>query len=1015
MARAKLANTHPAKLLALSNFLDQVFQVKIEELLPGIELKIGSKIHGVRGSTDLLFSNVVFELKVDLEKELDDAERKLIKYLRIFHEDDPDEKHVGLATDVVKFISYLPVVKNGEVAALKKIGELNLEKSSFEEAVWWLDSFFFSKVDKPTADDLKWRFGPSSPTYVLATEELEAMWKEIEHNNDAKLKFKLWAKNMEMVYGSKPEVRSFIEHAFLVTLVKLIVYLKMRETTTTFKKNEIMDAINGEFFKRYGIINFIEEDFFAWMLYPRFKERITEICYRLVKGLLCYDMSQVNEDLFKEIYQEIVGPSERHKVGEYYTPEWLSELTLKETLNEWKKENEGTPKIIDPACGSGTFLTNAIRWVREEVIARGGSPEEATNLVLNNVVGVDINPLAAVIARANYIIALGEDVPLFNFTIPVYIADSIKTPAERKTTVEGVDVYGIELNGHDIHLPISVASNRVRFGQFLEGIRLSLESFKSKGSKKGAYEILKRWSGELNPNELKVIRSTLDTLIKLVKEGSDTIWTFWLSNTYAPIVLAESRFDVIVGNPPWVSMRYFEDAGYQNFLKKEVIKYGLLDKKEVHLFTQMEMATLFFCKASEMYLKRKGVIGFVMPRSVLTGALHHTKFKLFNRPLMRLSRILDSGEVSPLFKVPSCVLVCVRGLETRYPVSASKYTGKLGRKNERLLEAQKAFKVSEYGYKPPTIPTERSPYYDQVKAGAAIYPRCFYFIEFDVPPLGWITIKKPAVKTSSNLITKSPWTNVKLTGSIESDFIYVTLLGGDIVRFGYTEFRLIVLPVELVADGYKMLDVEELMNKGLIGITNWLEMIQTLWERKRTEKATKRFPRVMDSVDYYGLLTNQKPQTRYNLIYNSSGTNLVSCVIDKRMLPSFQVGKGGIKPVNYIADKKTHFYETDNELEAHYLCAVLNSGIINSVIKPFQTRGLFGERDIGRRPFMFSIPEFEKDNPHHMRLAELSKLCHTKVSQLQLKRQRSASARKKATVIVEKELQEIDDIVSKIL
>ena len=1015
VSKAKRASTHPAKLVVLSNLLNQVFQIKIEEFLPGIESKLGSKILGVKGSVDLIFSDVVFEIKVDLEKEIDDANQKLIKYLQVLYEADPNKKRIGVATDAVKFIAYSPVVKNGKVSSLKNISTLDLEESSFDGAVLWLDSFFFSKVAKPTADDIKWRFGPRSPTYALATDELEAMWREIEHGEDAKLKFRLWAKNMEMVYGSKPEVREFIYHTFLVTLVKLIVYLKLSETTAA-RKEDILRAIDGEYFRKYGILNLIEEDFFTLMLHPKIKEKTIEIAYRLIRELLHYDMSQVDEDLFKEIYQEIVGPSERHKVGEYYTPEWLSELTLKEALEKWKEENKnGIPRIIDPACGSGTFLTNAIRFLREEVMARGGSSDEAAGLILNNVVGIDINPLAVVIARANYIIALGGDIPTFNFTIPIYISDSIRTPSEVKTRVDGVDVYSVDVDGYYLHIPIRIATDRTIFGQVLEGIRLALETYKSRKNRSQAYRIFERWVSGISSDEVRVLQSTLDTLIELLDKDRDAIWVFWLNNTYAPIALKENRFDVMVGNPPWIAMRYFGNKEYQDFLKKSILNYALLDKKEAHLFTHMEMATLFFCKASDMYLKKKGVIGFVMPRSVLTGAFHHVKFKLFKKPVMKLMEILDLEEVSPLFNVPSCVLICVSGQETGYPVSASKYIGRLERKNERLSKALESFEVSDYAYEPPSIPIEGSIYHGSVKEGATIVPRGFWFIEFDVPPTLWINVRAPAVKTSASIGMKPPWANVELKGNIEGDFIYVTLLGGDIVRFGYTELRPLILPTEPSEKGYRMLDVKGLENKGLTGITDWLEKAQKLWEKRATKRSVGDFPRVVSWVDYRGKLSNQNPKTKHILLYNASGSNIASCVVDKHRLPPFEVGRATVKPTGFIADSKTFFYETNDEGEAHYLCAILNSNVMNEAIKDLQPKGLYGEREIGRRPFMFNIPKFKEEDSLHMRLAELSKICHSKVTSLPLRGRKSASARKEATKMVKKELEEIDDIVPKII
>jgi len=84
----------------------------------------------------------------------------------------------------------------------------------------------------------------------------------------------------------------------------------------------------------------------------------------------------------------------------------------------------------------------------------------------------------------------------------------------------------------------------------------------------------------------------------------------------------------------------------------------------------MEAATLFFCRSSDLYLKNEGLIAFVMPRSVLTGAFHHVNFKKFEKPKMKLLKIFDLEEVSPLFKVPSCVLIAVKGGETKYPILA---------------------------------------------------------------------------------------------------------------------------------------------------------------------------------------------------------------------------------------------------------------------------------------------------------------------------------------------------------
>ena len=122
-----------------------------------------------------------------------------------------------------------------------------------------------------------------------------------------------------------------------------------------------------------------------------------------------------------------------------------------------------------------------------------------------------------------------------------------------------------------------------------------------------------------------------------------------------------------------------------------------------------------------------------------------------------------------------------------------------------------------------------------------------------------------------------------------------------------------------------------------------------------------------------------------------------------------------ITPRGFIAEAKTYFYETDDETEAHYICAVLNSPTINEMIKPLQPRGLYGERDIHRRPFMFPIPRFNPNDHIHTKLAKLGKICHEKVSKVKFTKKSVAGLRKQAKEAIGDELIEIDQLVLKLL
>jgi SAM-dependent methyltransferase len=143
-------------------------------------------------------------------------------------------------------------------------------------------------------------------------------------------------------------------------------------------------------------------------------------------------------DLLKKLYQYLVPKEVRHRLGEYYTPDWLAELLL----NEVGYDGNNFKRFLDPACGSGTFLVlaiqRAIKWGREN-----GRPDlEIAKSIKANIWGFDLNPLAVIAARTNYLFALGDLVNEIldrggTIEIPIYLCDSILTPTRTSGNLFG--------------------------------------------------------------------------------------------------------------------------------------------------------------------------------------------------------------------------------------------------------------------------------------------------------------------------------------------------------------------------------------------------------------------------------------------------------------------------------------------------------------------------------------------------------------------------------------------------
>ncbi|MBI4873427.1 MAG: N-6 DNA methylase, partial [Acidobacteria bacterium] len=107
-------------------------------------------------------------------------------------------------------------------------------------------------------------------------------------------------------------------------------------------------------------------------------------------------------DALKDLYQATFPRRERHALGEYYTPDWLAEHVLDEL-------GYTDQRVLDPACGSGTFLVAAINRVRRAHSHL--SPGELLDRILTTVAGFDVHPLAVFTARANYRIAIRDLLP----------------------------------------------------------------------------------------------------------------------------------------------------------------------------------------------------------------------------------------------------------------------------------------------------------------------------------------------------------------------------------------------------------------------------------------------------------------------------------------------------------------------------------------------------------------------------------------------------------------------------
>src|SRR3990167_9499517 len=134
-----------------------------------------------------------------------------------------------------------------------------------------------------------------------------------------------------------------------------------------------------------------------------------------------YDFSAISADVLGGMYEQYLSyvqgrksedkqKSKRKSQGIYYTPKYIVEYIVKETLGEVLKKTKPKEiakiKVLDPACGSGSFLTTAYDKILETLAKQNPQTLLFTqfNILKENIFGVDLDAQAVEIARLNLLL-----------------------------------------------------------------------------------------------------------------------------------------------------------------------------------------------------------------------------------------------------------------------------------------------------------------------------------------------------------------------------------------------------------------------------------------------------------------------------------------------------------------------------------------------------------------------------------------------------------------------------------
>ncbi len=498
--------------------------------------------------------------------------------------------------------------------------------------------------------------------------------------------------------------------------------------------------------------------------------------------------------------------------------------------------------------------------------------------------------------------------------------------------------------------------------------------------------------GLVFPYNQEVVKIFYRKILELEKQNKNGIWARFLKNAFAPMFAG--KFDFVVGNPPWIRWDYLSQE-YRNATLQLWKDYGLFSLKGFQTRLgggKKDFSMLFVYASADYYLKNKAKLGFLITQEVLKSKGAGEGFRRFklgkDEQLKSGNFLIKLSEPTPLKVLIAHDLVSIqpferatnktaaiilkKGEKTEYPIPYIVWTKKKGSgkiATDKLLdEVLPLLQRKKYNAKPigsivgawQTQPAE-------LERLANVEGKNYYkaILGANPNPYGvfWLEVKQ--VLSDGNIIIRNLTERGKLKiqqieETTEQELVYPAIRGSDIKRWGIKP-RIYMLVVQDLKTrrGYH----EDFMR------TNYPRTYGYLLRFKEillSRPLYKKYHEQAKASFYSQFNISEEIFAKYKVVWKRMTNDLIATVISQSKTPF------GYKTI--IPLETTALIATNNETEAHYLCAIINSKPVRDFIKSFSSAG----RGFGTPSVMehVGIPKFDFKNPLHQKLAGISKKCH---------------------------------------
>lgn len=740
-------------------------------------------------------------------------------------------------------------------------------------------------------------------------------------------------------------------------------------------KNQLEDMEQGGLYKKLGISNFLEGDFFGGYLYF-WDEDLYELIKQMIEKFEDYDYSSINlepelaRDLLKNVYHNLFPRELRHNLGEYYTPDWLAEFLIEKMHINFSSNKV----ILDPTCGSGTFIVLLIKkYINNN---KNLEEKELLNGIISCIKGYDLNPLAVISARANYIISLGEllNERIENVEIPIYLCDSMLTILEEKR--ENEDCYVLSTKAGNFPIPVDIVKN----GDANKLLDILNKCINLNYSTSEFIEKILKENIELRSNEQSILEKLYNTMYELERKGLDGIWANVIKNSFAP--LFQKKVDYIIGNPPWIVWQSLPE-NYRNSIQKYWHQYKIFEHKGLAArlgSSHDDLSVLMTYVIMDNFLNDKGKLGFIVNQNIFQssgGGQGFRKFLIKDNIPIKIEEVDDFVNVQPFKDLgadnKTAVFTAVKNLKTEYPVKYNVWnkngSGKIFAnesfenvfnnkitKDELLANPIKEYNSSwiigdriELEIFEKMIATEKGKY--KARKGVDTSANAIYWIKEKERINGKIVFEN-SPETSRKSIKQ-------VTDVIEDELVYPLIRGKDVSKWKYKTPYQVIIPY--TEDG-KVIDKKDLKinfentYRYFYNKSNGFEDIL-----KNRGIVKKHFSNLTgrENPEYVLYDIGQYTFSKYKVVWKALANGMIATVVSNK--------NGKI----VIPDHNVVMIPIEDENEAYYVAGILNSDIVTKFVNAYIS-WFFSTHVLEN----MNIPAYKGKDKNHIKVVELSKKAH---------------------------------------